>query len=330
MSLQDLFRSIYGKRDEKIRKRFSIFLVCVGISCIIWFTIKLSEEYDIVVQYPIQFTHLPKNKALTSISDTVLQVEVIDKGSNLFRMLYVENLKPVEISLRFLPLYPKNGIYYGIITPSLLLNEIERDKDLLGKIISISPDSIYLSFEAEKSRKIPVKADFDLTFEKEFMKVGSSVFKPDCVTVKGPESKVELLDSVSLGHIRLEQLDESYSGHRSFSKDSLYQNLSFNPQEVSFTVPVEKYTETEILIPVKPLNTGGLNIKLFPDKVNVIYTVALKDFGRVEPGMILAYADFSSINPSEDDKIKVELESFPAFIHISRIEPEKVEFIIIK
>jgi len=330
ISLLELFQSAFGKRDDKFRQRLSIFLVCVGISCIIWFTIKLSEEYDTVVEYPVRYTHLPKNKSLTFTSDSILQVEIIEKGSNLFRMLYVDKIEPVTINLRFLPIYPKGGSYHGIVTPSLLINEIERKKGLLGKIISISPDTIYLTFEPEKSRKVPVKADFDLTFDKEYMRYGNSVFKPDCVTVKGPERVIENLDSVSLGYIKLENLTDSFTGNKKFINDSINRTLSISPSEVSFIVPVEKYTETQVMVPVKPVNANGKNVRLFPDKVKVYCTVALKDYNRIQEGMIKAQADMSKADQSGDDKIKVSLENFPPFIRVNRIEPEKVEYIIVR
>jgi hypothetical protein len=330
ISFIDLIRSAFGKKDEKFRQRLSIFFICLIISVIIWFTIKLSDEYDTVIQMPVTFTHIPKNKVLTFASDTILQVEIVDKGSNLFRMLYMEEIEPVPISLRFLPLYAEGGIYQGIISPSLLINEIEREQNLLGKIISISPDTIYLSFEPEKSRKLPVKANLNLTFEKQYMRYGAATFSPDCVTVKGPEKVIEKLDSASLGEIRLEQLNQSYTGEKSFPGDSSNHHLAFIPASVSYTIPVEKFTEAGTDVPVKIINSNGLKIKTFPDKVKIIYTVALVDYPKVEPGMILAIADLSKINLTEDDKIKVTLESIPSFIHVSKIEPEKVEFIIIK
>jgi len=330
ISFIDLIRSILGKRDEKFRQRLFIFLVCLVISVIIWFTIKLSDEYDTVIQIPVTFTHIPKNKVLTFASDTALQVEILEKGSNLLRMLYLEEIKPATISLRFLPVYPKGDVYQGIITPSLLINEIEREQNLLGKVISINPDTIYLSFETEKTKKVPVKASFDLTFEKEFMRYGPAVFSPDFVTVKGPETKINYLDSASLGVIKLNQLNQNFAGEKSFSRDSTNQNLSFYPDKVSFSIPVEKFTEAETEVPVKIINTNGLKVKTFPDKVRVFYTVALKDYPKIEPGMISAIAAISKVNMAEEDKIKVSLDSYPSFIRINKIEPEKVEFIIIK
>jgi hypothetical protein len=330
ISFIDLIRSAAGRRDEKFRQKLTIFLICLVISVIIWFTIKLSDEYDTVIQMPVTYTHLPKNKVLTYSSDTILQVEILEKGSNLFRYLYVEGVEPAVISLRFLPLYPKGGSYHGIITPSLLINEIEREQNLLGKIVSISPDSIYLTFEPEKSRKLPVKASFDISFEKQFMRYGAVVFSPDCVTVKGPEKIINEMDSVSLGEIKLGKLDQNYTANKNFPKDSSNQHLSFYPDAVTYSIPIEKFTEAEMEVQVKIMNANGLNIKTFPDKIKVVYTVALKDYPKIEPGMIIAVADVSSANLLMEDKIKVGLESYPSYIRINKIEPEKVEFIIIK
>jgi len=305
-------------------------MVCLVISIIIWFTIKLSDEYDTVIQIPITYTHLPKNKVLTYASDTVLQVEIFEKGSDILRMNYLQKISPTTINLRFLPLYSDGAKYQGIITPPLLINDIEREQNLIGKIISIRPDTIYLYFESQKTRKVPVKANFDLTFEKEFMQYGPAVFTPDSVEVKGPEKKVEDVNFASLGVIKLDQLSQNFKGVKNFSGDSSNQNLLFYPDRVSISIPVEKFTEAETEVPVKIINTNGLNVKTFPDKVKVFYAVALKDYAKIEPGMIVVAADISTVNLQEEDIIKVNVESYPSFIRINKTEPERVEFIIIK
>jgi len=318
------------KKDEKFRQRLSIFFVCLLISVIIWFTIKLSDDYDTVIEMPVTFINLPQNKVLTFVSDTVLQVEILDQGSKLFRRIYVKEATPVAISLRFLPLYPNGNVYQGIITPSLLINEIEREQQLLGKIISVSPDTIYLSFEAVKSKKLPVKADFDLTYEKQYKQYGPVLFSPDSVMVRGPENKVSDLESASLGQIKLELLNKNFDGEKIFPADSAHHNVTFIPSTVMYSIPVEKYTEAEVEIPINIINLQGMKAKTFPDKVRVYYTVALKDYPNIEPGMINAVADLSAVNLAEDDRMKISLESYPSFIRINKIEPEKVEFIIIK
>lgn len=329
-SILDLIRSAFVRKDEKFRKKLSVFLICLLISVIIWFTLKLSDEYDVIIEVPVTFTNIPRNKVLTQVSETMLQVEVLEKGSDIFRRLHVEPANAVSVSLKYLPVYPKgDGIYQGILNTSMIITDIERSQNLLGKVISVSPDSIYLTFETERSVKVPVKADFDITFKKEYKKYGQAEFTPDCVMVKGPEKIIRLLDSANLGTIKLEQLDDNYSGEKSFEKDSLNRSLSYFPDIVSYTIPVEKFTEAEVEVPVRIINNDGMQAKTFPDKVTVFYTVALKDYPKMEPGMIQAVADFSSVNIAEDDKISVTLQNHPQFIRISKIRPEKVEFIII-
>jgi hypothetical protein len=331
ISFIDLIRSAFSRKDEEFRKKLSVFFICLLISVIIWFTLKLSEDYDKVIDVPITFTNIPKNKVLTSVSDSLLQVEILDKGSNIFRRIYVEEMTPVSVSLKYLPVYPRGGgIYQGIINTALLINEIERDQSLLGKVISVTPDSIYLTFETEKSVRIPVKADFDLTFEKEFMEYGQAVFTPDSVTVKGPERIISALDSANLGKIMLERLNDNFTGEKSFEKDSQNQVLTFYPDNVIYSIPVEKYTEAEMEVPVQIISSGGLQAKTFPDKVRVSYTIALKDYPKVEPGMIQAAADLTSVDLVKEDRVNVILQNYPAFIRINKIKPEKVEFIIIK
>jgi hypothetical protein len=330
ISFIDLIRSAFSKKDEKFRHKLYIFLVCLIISMIIWFTIKLSDEYDTVIQVPVTFTHIPKNKVLTFVSDSVLQVEVQDKGSNLFRMIYVEDVRPYSLSLRFLPIYPKGYEFYGMISTAVLINELEREEGLLGKIISVSPDTIYLKFQSEKSRKVPVKARLDVSFEKQFMKYGNVEYSPDSVVVIGPEETIEKLDSASLGDIHAEQLNQNFSGEKNFPADTLNMHLSFSPEKITYTIPVEKYTEVETEVPVKIINAADNRVKIFPDKVKIYYNVALKDYPKIEPGMISLVADFSTVDLSMENKVKVSLESYPEYIRINKLAPEKVEFIIIK
>lgn len=329
-SFIDFIRSGFGKRDEKFRQRLYVFIVCLFISVIIWITVKLSNEYTVIVEMPVRFTQLPKNMTLTSVSDSLLRIEVTEKGSVLFRYLYANKQRYASISLKFTPFYPDNGGFHALVVPSLYINDIEREHGLSGKIGSIGPDTIYLSSEREKSRMVPVTALYDLTYEKHFQGYGNVIFEPDCVMVKGPGRLIDRLDSVSLGVIRSHNLNQNLTVVQRFPKDSAYRLFSFSPSDISVTLPVEKYTEAEKEVPIRLINTDNLKIKTFPDRVKVIYTVALKDYARVEPEMITVVADFAGIKPLHDNKVKVRLENAPAFIRVNKLEPEKVEFIIVK
>ena len=297
---------------------------------IIWFSIKLANNYDSIIEMPVAFTSLPKNKVLVGMSDSVLRVEIVEKGSDLFRIQYVQKPIAATISLRNISLRNNNGTYEGILIPSSFISDLEHEHGLLGKIISIKPDTLYLIFESQKSRKIPVRATFDLTFEKQFMQYGRITFEPDCVIVRGPVKMMERLDSADLGLISYKELARDMVFDRRFPTDSANHFLEFSPQIIKVNIPVEKYTESELDADINIIHNQSLKIKTFPDKVKIFYKVALKDFSRIEPGMISAVADFSGVNFSEDTKVRIMIENYPDFIQVNKIEPEKAEFIIIK
>jgi len=218
---------------------------------------------------PVSFTNLPKNKVLTGISDSVLKIEIVDKGSDLFRLQYSSEIYGSHHQSEKHLLYNKSGVYEGIVTPSAFITEIEHEHNLMGKVLSISPDTLYLTFENQKSKKVPVKANLNLSFEKQFMKYGNIVFEPDCVTVKGPVKLIEQLDSASLGAIELKDLNINTVIERQFPADSSSHLLEFSPAIVKVSIPVEKYTESEMESFVQILNNQSFKIKTFPDKVKV-------------------------------------------------------------
>jgi hypothetical protein len=326
----DLLRSAFGPKDEKFRQKLSIFLVCVVISIIIWFSTKLANTFDTVVEMPVTFSNIPKNKVLTKVSDSLLLVEIVERGSDLFRMQYVQGIGPATISLKNISLYNKNGAYEGILIPSTYINDIEHELNLLGKIISIRPDTIFLTFESQKGKKLPVSAILDVTYEKEFMLYGSPVFAPESVMVRGPVKLIEKLNEASLGKITLKDIKETLVLEKTFEKDSTNYLLDFAPNKVQVTVNVEKFTGAEVLEDIRIIHNGQNQVRIFPDQVKIFYKVALKDYDRIEKGMIRAVADFSNINYEEDDKVRITLDTYPEFVEITRIEPEKAEFIIIR
>lgn len=329
-SFIELIRSAFGPKDERFRQRLYVFLICLIISVIIWFSIKLANNYNSVIDMRIGFTNLPRNKALVSISDSVLRVEVVEKGSDLFRMQYFQGPMQASISLRNISLYNKNGDYEGLITPSSFISDIEHEHGLIGKIVSIKPDTIYLTFQSERSKKVPVRAHLDLMFEKEYMLYGSIIYEPESVTVKGPSRVIEKLDSAIAGTISYHNLSRQMVSDMHFHDDSSNRMLEFSPEVVKVTIPVEKFTESEIETDIDTIHANGLNIKTFPERVKVSYKVALKDYARVEPEMFRAVADFSTVNIAGENKVRISLDKFPDFVQINRIEPEKAEFIIIK
>ncbi|MGC8802545.1 MAG: hypothetical protein ACP5PS_02050, partial [Bacteroidales bacterium] len=162
-------------------------------------------------------------------------------------------------------------------------------------------------------------------FVKQYMLEGDYIVQPDSVVVTGPHV---ILDTLSAVYTE----NASYIGiFRSFTRTLKIQpinDVSIEPKEVMVTVPVEKFTQATIKVPIKPINVpDSLQLLLFPSTVTVDYLVSLKNFNKVKSTQFLITADyydcFSAVN-----KISVRIERYPYMLKLINYSPKSVEFLI--
>jgi hypothetical protein len=324
----ELIKSAFGKRDQKFRQRLTIFLVCLVISVFVWFTLKMDNEYQEVVTIRLKFTNPPRTKVLLETSDSVIYVEVHEKGSELLKYKYVMSREALTVNLRNIILTPHGRQSTGYLLTSTLIDDLGFQLGMSGKVVSISPDTLYFTFMRESSRKVPVTAELDIETQKQYMVYGGVIFEPDSVVVK-PDDLLAGLKSVSIGKLSFKNLHDNTSLMAPILFDQKLKYLTAIPNEVNVTIPVEKFTEASLDVPITIVADPGLRIKLFPETVTVSYLVALKDYSQVTPGMFLMVADFRGFDLENEKKIRVRVEEAPPTLKITRIDPERVEFIII-
>ena len=101
-------------------------------------------------------------------------------------------------------------------------------------------------------------------------------------------------------------------------------------KNIVVTVPVEKYTEATIEIPVSvKSNASEYRIKTIPDKVKVSFLVSLTQYSKMNSQSFIALADFVNAGPI-GLKIKVDLVKKPSFVKVLKVVPSKVEYVKIK
>jgi hypothetical protein len=71
-------------RKRKI-KQYRLIFICLVLSILSWFAVKISKNYTQTYQFNVEFVNLPKDKFLTSLSDTVIAVTMEAKGIYLLK-----------------------------------------------------------------------------------------------------------------------------------------------------------------------------------------------------------------------------------------------------
>ena len=316
------------KKKFGFSRKIYIFLICLLFSSFTWVLIKLSVDYTEVVKYHVTFTNIPSGKTIVNELDSVFTIKLKSKG---FRILS-NNIfsKPQTLSIDVAPFLrkKKNSKWDYFIATSDLYQTIGNQIDYTNNVVSIIPDTLYFHFEKLYSKKVPVHTRLNIDFAKQYKLNGSLKTIPDSVTISGLKPDIDSVKFIQTVSKSLSKLQQNQTIQFNFENKN---NLKISPNTVSVVVPVEKYTEATVEIPITIINNfNNYTVKTFPEKVSITYLVSLNKFKDVKPEMFSVIADISKALSTKSKKMKVEITKFPSFVDVSKVEPEKVEFLFIK
>jgi len=289
----------------------------------------MSKTYTDKFIFPIEYVNFPDQRIV--INDLPKSITLMIKTSG-FRILayrFASTKEPVVIdvaeSLKG-NVDPKTDL---IAVPSKSLSEDFTQQ--LGNdyaITGFSPDSILFTFSNKASKRVPVQLQSNFTMSKQYDTTGSILLDPDSVTITGPAASISGVNFVSTELLQLSNLKTSIRQKIGLIKSHL---VSLEREEVTVLIPVEKFTEGSMEVPVHSINVQqGFTIKTFPDKVKVRYRVSLSKYNDVHPEMFDAVVDASGLPDERTRQLKVKLETAPYFIRSVTIEPEKTDYILRK
>lgn len=323
----DLFKFIPKDKNPEKKKYYQsrhigTFVVCVIISIIFWALTVLTKNYNSKIYFPVIYENLPEDKISSNKLPVAFAIDVNARGFDLLTYHLKTKVAPLYLNV--------HSSKYSNISTNYFLPEIKEQLGNELKVLTIFPDSIHFDFSERVTKKIPVKLNLLLTFEKQYGLSDSIKIIPDSVTISGTKSTVEKIDVIETEISRLPKLKESVTKKIRLEKNK-NSVASFSNDEVQVTIPVEKFTEGNIEPPVETAHLpSGKKIKIIPEKVKVTYQVTLSNYDKVETNLFSAVVDFLDIKKDSDNKLKVDIIKFPGFIRSAKVIPDKVDYIIIK
>ena len=285
----------------------------------------MSKEYETSVIIPISFINIPENMKLVNTPDDELNVKVRSHGFYLLRNNIFKYQK-LTISIKDLKESNKKSLvqkrWVAKRNYRLLYNLFSSNI----KILSASPDTIKFNFRKKESKKITVQFNGDIQFSSQFRLKDDVVLFPDSILVYGTKQALSNLSFVETENINFSSIEEDVKQNVSLE---VIDGLNFSTDQIEISFVVEKFTEKAIELPVNPINVPvGYKIKFYPPKVEVITTVSFADYDKITPSMFFAEVDASELN--EKKKLEVNLSSKPSFVDVVKVNPRRVEFLLIK
>jgi hypothetical protein len=319
-----------GINFNTFNRKLLIFLFFLLLSVVFWFLTALNKDYNTVIPYPVKYIKLPAGKVITNDVAEQLDLNVQARGFTLLRLKLQSKLSPLLFDVKSFSLnaVPEQESLTIFIITGMAIEKIQQQLTSEIKIVDVSPDTLFVQLVDKYTKLAPLKPDLILNYEKQYMQVGDLVITPDSVSLSGPKNLIDTISSVST-------MPEKVMGLRKNTELVLdlkpINKVEFSVQKVVVNIPVEKFTEESIKIPLEVINMpDSLFLRTFPTSIEVTYRVGLSNYNKVSEHMFMAVLDYSTKGTSLGNKLAVELTKIPAYVQVTNFYPKSVEYIIEK
>lgn len=312
----------------RLRYQLFVFFICFIASLVLWILIKLSNEYTLSFNIPLKYVNPPVGRIVTNVSDTTIQISLKAQGYKLVVLRYFENPKPIVVDL-------SKSVFSTSHAEEILFNLpldpiVRKHSATLGftnEVRSIHPEQINIKLGKLYHKTILVRVLSDLTFAPQYLQFEPVLITPSQVVVFGTKDVVDSIKSVNTTSLRLRNIDKPETRLVNLMVGENYRKMFYAPSHVLITIPVQKFTEASINVPIS-LNEQFENKKIstYPDKAIVSCIVPMKDYSKLESRMFTVTAS----STEKDNMLHLNVTSAPSFVKNVKVTPDKVEYLVLQ
>lgn len=320
--------SYFKNRNIRIDRNILSYTICVIIAAILWFLNALNKEYTSEISYPVRYTDLPKGKYLVSELPSDITLEVKAKGFTLVGYRISTSFLPINLDINSYSNYmlEKDNILEYTLKLSTIKDRINNQLNSDIKLLNIKPEEIYFKFSHAVTKMIPVKPIVDYSLKKQYILKDEITAVPDSILVSGPASMMDTLSYIPTQIWKAGEISKNLS--RTIDLD-FPPNFSAEEKSVKINIELERFTEAKRNIPISVWNLpDSLNIKLFPNTVDISYEIGLSRYDKVTDKDFEFIVNYSQTPNSS--YLPVEIVKIPSFIKNLSYTPQKVEYILEK
>ncbi|NQW27761.1 MAG: hypothetical protein HQ474_07595 [Flammeovirgaceae bacterium] len=247
-------------------KDWKVVVLSILVASTFWFFRALNKDHSALISYPIEFVFDKDQAVVMSPLPDVIKIDINSRGWNIFRRTLLFSIEPLRVEL-------ENPSEVLFLTRSFLTPIIEEQLQGL-KINYILTDTLYLNIERKVSKEINLKVDsLNLSIENGHRVTSPILIEPNSVTLTGPESIINSLESDYYFLPKERNIDENFS--RPIKIPIIFENiLSFSPNEVRVSFKVSEVSNFTITVPIELKNfPPNRPIQLLDSAITLVYIV---------------------------------------------------------
>ncbi|CAM4245332.1 CdaR family protein [Zobellia nedashkovskayae] len=294
-------------------------------STLIWLINNLSESYVSTTNFDLEYVNVPEGYLFKGATDNELKVKLKAGGFQLLGF----NFKHAKVSIDLADALQKDSIFY--IPQKVYRKQVERQLSTSMSLIDIETDTLFVGMLAVISKKVPVRPNVEVNMATNYLLDGKMEIQPDSITITGPSKEIDSINVVRTNKLTLPDLDADFSETVNIYKSKFLRNTRYSASKVELTAKIARFSEKVFEVPIKTVHfPSNIDVKTFPDKVNVLCKAKLKRLKKLEASDFEVIADYGQLKDGNTDELQLELRKKPSGLHSVKLEQNSVEYILNK
>lgn len=301
-------------------KNVLVFLFFLLLAFIFWLMLFFQKEnIDGNYRIPLKYTNIPDDVVFDNPLPSFLDVSVADNGAQIFR-LDIRKKDSLNINVTEIT-EGGNKVLQGNQYEQLIRTQLFPSTNIRGYY----PMSISLATSKLQSKELLVIFDGEITTSRANLVADSATFIPETVMAYGSQQSLDKLKGAMTEYTVFKNLKAT---SQLPVKINSVEGVKFIPSQVDIYIPIQEYTERTFEIPITAVHVPGkLDVKFFPSRANVIFSVTLEEYKKIVPEDFSIELDYRKFHSNEDGRVDIELTKSPSSVINPRISPSSVEFL---
>lgn len=280
------------------------------------------QKFEATQVIPIKYVNVPDSVIFVNELPAQITTRIKDDGILLFRYYFTKQNDSLEINVREIVDESSTNIIQGGLMEQLIKTKLFASSELL----TYSPSYISFQHVLLNETRLPVIYDGYVNLDPGYIIDGDLKLDPEFVKVYGSK---ESLDTLKFAHTEADTLTDIKEDKIFPIKIKPARGVKFVPNIVYLTVPVDKYNQKEVVVPVRCENLpSNLNIRFFPSTVKIMMYVGKKRYNDITAQDFDVVVDYNDLKDIKDSTIPVRIVKSPDFVRTQHPEPAEVEFIL--
>lgn len=300
-------------------KIFLLFLLC---SFLAWLITRLAQTYEHTLSFRLEYQQAPDSLILMTRPPEDLGVRVRANGFQLFRY----QVSPKTIGINLNSADRSRGRYF--IPPAVYRRQVESQLGDAITLLEMAGDTIYLDFQALRSRTVPVRPVVEIELAQNHMLEGPIRVRPPSIHLLGPPGEIDTIRELRTEPLELSGVRDSVVRVLRLQAAGNLPNTRFSAEEVTVSARVFRFSETVVDVPVEVINLpDDREVRTFPASVGVLCKGKIESLKDLSASDFRVVADFENPDP-ETGRLTLRIEEQPSGISSGVLLESSVEFIV--